>query len=142
MRQERHFAGRETATRLDNPDFYALAEAFRVRAVSEPQARFSGRVRARPASVEAGVKSMQGLISNRKAQTAVTHSSRQAPTRKFPAWLVLLGSLTAVAPLCIDMYLPSFPEVERALAAPHGSIELTLACFFIGLTLGNYFMAL
>jgi len=37
------------------------------------------------------------------------------------------------------MYLPSFPEVERALAAPHGSIELTLACFFIGLTLGQLF---
>ena len=64
-------------------------------------------------------------------------SSATTPPKKFPGWLVLLGSLTAVAPLSIDMYLPSFPEVERALAAPRGSMELTLACFFIGLTLGQ-----
>jgi DHA1 family bicyclomycin/chloramphenicol resistance-like MFS transporter len=52
-------------------------------------------------------------------------------------WLVQLGALTAVAPLSIDMYLPSFPAVEKALAAPQGSMELTLSAFFIGLTLGQ-----
>ena len=52
-------------------------------------------------------------------------------------WLVLLGLLTAVAPLSIDMYLPSFPEVQRALGARAGSMELTLSAFFVGLTLGQ-----
>ncbi len=52
-------------------------------------------------------------------------------------WLVVLGALTAVAPLSIDMYLPSFPTVTKALAAPPGGMELTLAAFFIGLTLGQ-----
>lgn len=54
-------------------------------------------------------------------------------------WLVLLGILSAVAPLSIDMYLPSFPDVTAALNAPDGSMELTLACFFIGLTIGQLF---
>lgn len=66
-------------------------------------------------------------------------SSSKTSPKRFPRWLVLLGFFTAVAPLSIDMYLPSFPEVERALAAPHGGMELTLSCFFIGLTLGQLF---
>lgn len=57
--------------------------------------------------------------------------------KKLPGWLALLGGLTAVAPLSTDMYLPSFPAVEKALDAPHGTMELTLAFFFIGLTLGQ-----
>lgn len=61
------------------------------------------------------------------------------PPIKFSRWLVMLGVLTAVAPLSIDMYLPSFSAVERALAAPPGAMELTLAYFFIGLTLGQLF---
>jgi DHA1 family bicyclomycin/chloramphenicol resistance-like MFS transporter len=69
----------------------------------------------------------------------VNSSADIAPTKKSTGWLVLLGLLTAVAPLSIDMYLPSFPDVEKALAAPHGGMELTLAYFFIGLTLGQLF---
>lgn len=57
----------------------------------------------------------------------------------FPSWLILLGALTAVAPLSIDMYLPSFPQIERSLVGNPGSVELTLASFFIGLTLGQLF---
>jgi len=55
----------------------------------------------------------------------------------FPGWLVLLGILTAVAPLSIDMYLPSFSLVEHSLGAAPGSMGYTLACFFVGLTLGQ-----
>jgi len=45
--------------------------------------------------------------------------------------------LTAVAPLSIDLYLPSFPQVEQVLGVDAGSMEFTLAAFFIGLTLGQ-----
>ncbi|MBI3445773.1 MAG: Bcr/CflA family multidrug efflux MFS transporter [Magnetospirillum sp.] len=54
-------------------------------------------------------------------------------------WLVLLGIFTATGPLSMDMYLPSFPLVEKALGAQPGSMEFTLASFFIGLTLGMLF---
>ena len=57
--------------------------------------------------------------------------------RPLAAWIVLLGMLTAVAPLSIDMYLPSFPLVEHALGVAPGTMEFTLAAFFIGLALGQ-----
>lgn len=60
-------------------------------------------------------------------------------TKTFPAWLVMLGILTAIGPLSIDMYLPSFPQVERSLGGAPGSMEFTLSSFFIGLTLGQLF---
>lgn len=53
------------------------------------------------------------------------------------SWLILLGALTAIGPLSIDMYLPAFPTVERELHAPPGSVEYTLSSFFIGMALGQ-----
>lgn len=54
-------------------------------------------------------------------------------------WLILLGALTAIGPLSIDMYLPAFPAVEQDLRAAAGSVEYTLASFFIGMALGQLF---
>ena len=31
----------------------------------------------------------------------------------FPPWLILMGLLTALGPLAIDMYLPAFPAMLR-----------------------------
>lgn len=58
---------------------------------------------------------------------------------EFPRWLILLGALTAIGPLATDLYLPGLPTIERSLSAPAGSVELTLASFFIGLSLGQLF---
>jgi DHA1 family bicyclomycin/chloramphenicol resistance-like MFS transporter len=52
--------------------------------------------------------------------------------------IVLLGSLTAFSPLAIDMYLPAFPQIERDLATTAGAVELTLAAFLIGLSIGQF----
>ena len=54
-------------------------------------------------------------------------------------WLLLLGVLTGLAPLSIDMYLPGFPAIEKSLLAQAGSAELTLASYFIGLAVGQLF---
>ncbi|MDD5387850.1 MAG: Bcr/CflA family multidrug efflux MFS transporter [Gallionellaceae bacterium] len=59
--------------------------------------------------------------------------------RAFPGWLIILGALTAIGPLSIDMYLPAFPSLERELAATPGNAELTLAAFFIGMAVGQLF---
>jgi MFS transporter, DHA1 family, multidrug resistance protein len=56
---------------------------------------------------------------------------------RFPGWLLILGALTAIGPLSIDMYLPAFAAIEHGLAAPAGSVELTLAGFFIGMACGQ-----
>lgn len=58
--------------------------------------------------------------------------------RHFPGWLVLLGALTAIGPLSIDMYLPAFPAISREFTSP-GQVELSLASFFTGLAIGQLF---
>lgn len=67
---------------------------------------------------------------------ASTH--HRAPVSGLPGWLILMGALTAIAPLSIDMYLPAFPAIATELSAL-GRVELTLAAFFIGVALGQLF---
>jgi MFS transporter, DHA1 family, multidrug resistance protein len=51
--------------------------------------------------------------------------------------LVLLGALTAFAPLSIDMYLPALPTLQRYFQTTEGEVQLTLASFFVGFALGQ-----
>lgn len=67
----------------------------------------------------------------------VLHLTQPQKAGGFPAWLALLGFFNAVAPLSTDMYLPSFPEMTRALGAPAGAMEGTLSTYFIGVALGQ-----
>lgn len=64
---------------------------------------------------------------------------RHDAVRNFPAWLVILGALTAIGPLSIDMYLPAFPGIEADLRVSAGTAELTLATFFVGMACGQLF---
>lgn len=50
---------------------------------------------------------------------------------------LVLGALSAFAPMSVDLYLPAFPALERALAADASSIQWTLASFFIGFAVGQ-----
>lgn len=56
-----------------------------------------------------------------------------------PRLTLILGSLTAIGPLSIDMYLPSFPSVARTLGTSVASVQLTLATYLAGLALGQLF---
>ncbi len=56
-----------------------------------------------------------------------------------PGWLVLMAALTAIGPLSIDMYLPSFPAIADDLATDGGSVQRTLAAFLVGLAIGQLF---
>lgn len=51
--------------------------------------------------------------------------------------VVLLGVLTVFAPLSIDMYLPALPALQIYFKATEGAIQLTLAAFFVGFSLGQ-----
>ncbi|MCW3819380.1 multidrug effflux MFS transporter [Micromonospora sp. DR5-3] len=51
--------------------------------------------------------------------------------------LVLLGTLTAIGPLSLDMYLPAFPAMTRDLGADQAQIQLSLTSCLIGLALGQ-----
>ena len=52
---------------------------------------------------------------------------------------LMLGSLTALGPLSIDMYLPSFQAMARDLVASPAQVQLTLAVFFVALGIGQAF---
>ena len=51
--------------------------------------------------------------------------------------VVILASLTAFAPLSIDMYLPSFPQIAADFGVTVARVEMSLATFFIGLSFGQ-----
>ncbi|WP_413756923.1 Bcr/CflA family multidrug efflux MFS transporter [Streptomyces sp. MMBL 11-3] len=50
---------------------------------------------------------------------------------------LILGGLTAVPPLSMDMYLPALPEVTDALHAPAATVQLTLTACLAGMALGQ-----
>jgi DHA1 family bicyclomycin/chloramphenicol resistance-like MFS transporter len=50
---------------------------------------------------------------------------------------VILGALSALGPLAIDMYLPALPMMVSDLATNDGAVQRSLMSFFIGLTLGQ-----
>jgi DHA1 family bicyclomycin/chloramphenicol resistance-like MFS transporter len=53
-------------------------------------------------------------------------------------WLTIyLGTLAALGPLAIDMYLPAFPRIAESFGAHVPDIQLTLATYFVGLALGQ-----
>ncbi|MFJ7164422.1 Bcr/CflA family efflux MFS transporter [Streptomyces globosus] len=51
--------------------------------------------------------------------------------------MVVLGGLSALPPLSMDMYLPALPEVASALASPAATIQLTLTACLAGMALGQ-----
>jgi DHA1 family bicyclomycin/chloramphenicol resistance-like MFS transporter len=51
--------------------------------------------------------------------------------------VVMLGVLTALGPLAIDMYLPALPSITAGFGAAPAAAQLTLAVFLIGLAVGQ-----
>ena len=52
--------------------------------------------------------------------------------------VILLGALTAFAPMSIDMYLPSLPAIGADLGATAGQTQATVAAFFAGMAIGQF----
>ncbi|MGW1814576.1 Bcr/CflA family multidrug efflux MFS transporter [Streptomyces sp. NPDC002125] len=50
---------------------------------------------------------------------------------------LVLGGLTALPPLSMDMYLPALPEVTDSLHAPASTVQLTLTACLTGMALGQ-----
>jgi MFS transporter, DHA1 family, multidrug resistance protein len=51
-------------------------------------------------------------------------------------WLLLLGALTGLGPVSIDLYLPAFTQIEGDLGQ---GIENTLAAYMFGVAIGQLF---
>ena len=53
--------------------------------------------------------------------------------------VILLGALTAFAPMSIDMYLPSLPAIADGLGATAAQAQGTVAAFLAGMAIGQFF---
>ncbi|MER5503212.1 MULTISPECIES: Bcr/CflA family multidrug efflux MFS transporter [unclassified Streptomyces] len=75
------------------------------------------------------------------ADTAETPPGGPAATRaaRRTGLLVtlVLGGLTALPPLSMDMYLPALPAVTESLRAPAATVQLTLTACLTGMALGQ-----
>lgn len=51
--------------------------------------------------------------------------------------VLILGALSAFGPLAIDFYLPAFPAMAQAFATDEKHVQVTLAAYFLGLSIGQ-----
>jgi DHA1 family bicyclomycin/chloramphenicol resistance-like MFS transporter len=54
--------------------------------------------------------------------------------------VLMLGAFSALGPLTIDMYLPSFPQIAASFGAQASFVQLSLTACLIGLGLGQIIM--
>lgn len=55
----------------------------------------------------------------------------------FARFAVVLGLLSAVGPIAIDMYMPGLPIIAAAFGTDVGAAQLTLVAFFLALAVGQ-----
>ncbi|WP_460136131.1 multidrug effflux MFS transporter [Pseudomonas sp. S1_E04] len=51
--------------------------------------------------------------------------------------ILILGALSAFGPLAVDFYLPGFPAIALAFGTDEKHVQLTLASYFLGLSIGQ-----
>ncbi|MEU3183019.1 Bcr/CflA family multidrug efflux MFS transporter [Streptomyces sp. NPDC006923] len=70
---------------------------------------------------------------------SATHTTPPVAAARGVGLLVtlVLGGLTALPPLSMDMYLPALPEVTRALNSPAATVQITLTACLTGMALGQ-----
>nr|WP_269808676.1 Bcr/CflA family multidrug efflux MFS transporter [Enterovibrio nigricans] len=68
----------------------------------------------------------------------MTTNATTQPAQQLTFLLILvLGAISALTPLAIDMYLPAMPEIARDLAATPGQVQTTLAAYTAGFAIGQ-----
>jgi MFS transporter, DHA1 family, multidrug resistance protein len=72
------------------------------------------------------------------APLAATDPAPLAAARRVGFLVTLvLGGLTALPPLSMDMYLPALPAVTKSLGSPAATVQLTLTACLAGMALGQ-----
>ena len=51
--------------------------------------------------------------------------------------IVILGSISALTPIAIDMYLPAMPSIAKEFSVSAGDIQITLTAYMAGFALGQ-----
>ncbi|MET7302538.1 multidrug effflux MFS transporter [Embleya sp. NPDC005575] len=69
--------------------------------------------------------------------TVAAEPRTTVPRAPVPRLALILGSLSALGPLSIDLYLPALPELGRDLHSDASAVQLTLTACLVGLALGQ-----
>ncbi|MEU3375490.1 Bcr/CflA family multidrug efflux MFS transporter [Streptomyces sp. NPDC006660] len=86
---------------------------------------------------ERGAQDTRSHIPNTAGAEAPRDPGVAAVRRAGLLVTLVLGGLTALPPLSMDMYLPALPEVTDALRSPAATIQLTLTACLAGMALGQ-----
>ncbi len=80
-----------------------------------------------------------GAVGAAEAAGAAGPTAKATQAARRTGFLVtmVLGGLTALPPLSMDMYLPALPAVTDSLSAPAATIQLTLTACLAGMALGQ-----
>lgn len=68
-----------------------------------------------------------------------TFTAQQKKFFSSKRFVILMGSIIALDPLSIDMYLPAFPTMTVSLNTSYSMLELSVTSFFIGMVIGQLF---
>jgi DHA1 family bicyclomycin/chloramphenicol resistance-like MFS transporter len=79
------------------------------------------------------LKSKPDICLSAKATPLLFYMTKQ----RYFFTVLILGSLTALGPFSIDMYLPGFPAIAKSLHTTTSQVSLSLASFFVGIALGQ-----
>ncbi|MGW7354035.1 multidrug effflux MFS transporter [Streptomyces sp. NPDC054784] len=105
-----------------------------------PSATAAPSARPAPVSVPAPAKATGPVTPTASpASSAVPSSAPQlsGPQRAGLLVTLILGSLTALPALSMDMYLPALPDVGDALHTRAATVQLTLTACLLGLAVGQ-----
>ena len=69
--------------------------------------------------------------------SAVVHPGDSLSSRQRLVYVLVLGSLTALGPFTVDLYLPSLPDVQGDFGVSTSLVQLTLSATTIGFALGQ-----
>ncbi|SDH13470.1 MFS transporter, DHA1 family, bicyclomycin/chloramphenicol resistance protein [Flavobacterium omnivorum] len=64
-------------------------------------------------------------------------NNTEMPKKKYVKLILILGSLTALGPFSIDMYLPGFAGIAKDLNTSVANVSMTLSSYFIGISAGQ-----
>jgi DHA1 family bicyclomycin/chloramphenicol resistance-like MFS transporter len=68
---------------------------------------------------------------------AIPYAAISMTKQKYFFLILLLGTLTALGPFSIDMYLPGFPAIAKNLHTTVARVALSLSSFFVGISAGQ-----
>ncbi|GAA0920041.1 multidrug effflux MFS transporter [Nonomuraea longicatena] len=68
---------------------------------------------------------------------SVAEATSASRTERRTALLVILGALSAIGPLAIDMYLPALPAIAAEMGSAEAQVQLTLTACLIGVSAGQ-----